>query len=92
MPPAALSNLHVYRRLKLELRRTLGAIGRYLPHGLKRGLARRSTKLSYLLLEDGDIDVKDYLGDCRVRVNARNEIERVLLTGEYEPAVLAARH
>ncbi len=78
-----------HRDLKLRFRKVKGIAGRFLPFALKLGLARRSTKFSYLLLDDGEFEVRDYLGDCRVRVNARNEIERVLITGQYEPEVVA---
>lgn len=81
-----------HRDLKVKFRKVMGIAGRFLPFALKLRLARRSTKFSYLLLDDGEFEVSDYLGDCRVRVNARNEIERVLITGRYEPEVVALIH
>src|SRR5437763_282621 len=81
-----------HRDLKVRFRKFMGIAGRFLPFAVKLQLARRSTKFSYLLLDDGEFEVSDYLGDCRVRVNARNEIERVLITGQYEPEVVALIH
>lgn len=75
--------------MKERVKLLLAALGRVLPRTTKLRLARRSTALGHLLLEDGDVEIDDYLGSLRVRVNARNVIERLMLTGDYEPGVAA---
>lgn len=66
----------------------MATAGRPLPRALKLPLARRSMRLGYLLLHDGDLEIDDYLGDFRVAVNARSDTERAMLSRSFEPDVL----
>lgn len=85
-------NFHLHRKLKARFRTSLGTAGRFLPLFLKKGLARRSPKWSYLLLNDPPWILEDYLGDLRIQVSATNEIERVLISGRYEPELIRTIH
>ena len=80
------------RRIKRVARRLLGLLGLPIPFSVKIRLARHSSKLAYLLLYYGDLILEDYLGCYRFKVNARSEIQRVLISQSYEPDVLAVIH
>ncbi|MBY0371388.1 FkbM family methyltransferase, partial [bacterium] len=78
------------RRATQAFRFTLGQAGRVLPLSVKRRLAKRSTKLGYLLVHDGDLLVEDYLGEYRVWADARQAAERAILFGAYDQELALA--
>lgn len=74
---------------KRVLRGCLSRAGHFLPVGVKRQLGMRSSKLGYLLFDDGDFTFERYLGDISIQVNVRSDVERAVLAGRYEKDVLA---
>ena len=79
-------------RLKLRNRlgNTLGTVGRYVPLSWRKRLARRSSRWAYLLLDEGDFVVSDYLGGLSFTIDVRRSVEREILSGVYEPELLAS--
>lgn len=74
----------IRRKAAKLFRSGMSTAGRLLPLKAKISLAKRSTKLGYLLDRDGDFLFPDYLGSFRVNINVKYSPERVLLTGDYE--------
>ena len=81
------------RRIKHAARsafqNTLGTVGYFLPRTLKTNLAKHSTRLGYLLLGEGDFVYSEYRGDLYFLVNAKFNVERAVMTGEYESELLS---
>jgi FkbM family methyltransferase len=79
-----LLKMKILRKATKAFGRGVSAVGRALPLPTKVWLARRSSKLGYLLCHDGDFPIPDYLGSFHVYINTNYASERAMLTGKYE--------
>lgn len=70
-------------------KQVLGTLGKWMPTSIRRTLVRQDPRLGFLYSHLGDVIEKEPLGKLKLWINAKSNIERAILSGHYEPDVVA---